>query len=267
MHVFMRELRMLSKKKKMLSILYTKYIKPIFLILFFWYMIAYVLANTWLFPYPHTIFIRMIQFMFEKDFYFAIMFTLKRVFIASILSIIVAFIFAFLCYYNKKLQYMIRPFILLFRSIPNISYVLIILVFLGNEIGTTMICFFITFPTIFTTIYHALTDIHKYMNFVIQMYPESLFYKIYRVYIPLIKSNLKSSSINAVSLSLKVGIMAEIIGSVNIGIGREMYQCKLFFDMEGLFAWTVWVLLMLLCLEKIIEYIFRILTIMFIKKA
>lgn len=257
---------MLSKKIKKLQLLCWRSMKSIIFILSLWYIIAYLLDNTWLFPYPHTIFIRMLQFLFDDSFYIAIVFTLKRVIFASILAVIVSFIFAFLCYTYKSIEYMIRPFILFFRSIPNISYILIILVFLGNEIGATTICFFITFPTIFTTLYHALNDIQEHLNYVIEMYSESLIYKLYRVYIPLIKSSLMSSCLNAVSLSLKVGIMAEIIGSVNIGIGREMYQCKLFFDMEGLFAWTIWVLMLLLSLEKLIDYIFNIGSLLFIKK-
>ena len=51
--------------------------------------------------------------------------------------------------------------------------------------------------------------------------------------------------------------MAEIFSQVQIGIGRQMNLCRLNFDMIGLFAWTGWIVILLVFLENIIRKILR----------
>lgn len=237
--------------------MYNSLLKYVLGLLTIWYLLVFLFHYSWLIPYPHTILKTMFSLLVEKDFYYALFVTLQRVIYASFISILSSLLCAIFCYCNVGFQSFIRPFVQLLRSIPNISYILILLVFFGSEVGVITISFFITFPTTFISFYHAFEEIDTHLIYVMKMYPISLFKRIYKVYLPMLKLNLKANVLNTISLCLKVGVMAEIIGSVSIGVGREMYQCKLFFDMPGLFAWTFWIVILLILLENSIEFIYK----------
>ena len=54
--------------------------------------------------------------------------------------------------------------------------------------------------------------------------------------------------------SFQVGVMAEIIGQVQLGIGRQLNIARFNMDMTAIFAWTLWIILLLLILEWIRKY-------------
>ena len=75
------------------------------------------------------------------------------------------------------------------------------------------------------------------------MYPQSNFYKLKNVYLPLGRSALLSSFLSIVALGFKVGVMAEILSQVSLGIGKKMQYAKLNVDLASVLAWTIWLLL------------------------
>lgn len=49
--------------------------------------------------------------------------------------------------------------------------------------------------------------------------------------------------------------MSEIMGQVQQGIGRQMNLCRLTSDMTGVFAWTGWIILILLLMDALLHYV------------
>ena len=75
-----------------------------------------------------------------------------------------------------------------------------------------------------------------------------------RVYLPLLSSSIQASLSNGISLTFKVGVMSEIMGQVPMGIGRQMNLCRLTSDMTGVFAWTGWIILILLLMDALLHF-------------
>ena len=80
-------------------------------------------------------------------------------------------------------------------------------------------------------------------------------YLLRRVYIPLLSSSIQASLANGISLTFKVGVMSEIMGQVQMGIGRQMNICRLTSDMTGVFAWTGWIILILLFMDAVLHVV------------
>lgn len=162
-----------------------------------------------------------------------------------------------LSFKSKLFEDIFTPVLVLSRSIPNISYILIVLVWFNSEMSSAIICFLILFPTIYSSLYNGWKDIDDELLSVMRLYQTSFIYRVRKVYFPLLKSSIYASIANGLSLACKVGIMAEIFSQVQIGIGRQMNLCRLNFDMIGLFAWTGWIVILLVFLENIIRKILR----------
>ena len=65
------------------------------------------------------------------------------------------------------------------------------------------------------------------------------------VYIPLIKGYIISAIETCLPLSLKVGVMAEIFVSSSFGIGKQLYLARVQIDMVSIFAWTIWMIIII----------------------
>ena len=49
--------------------------------------------------------------------------------------------------------------------------------------------------------------------------------------------------------------MAEILGSVSPGLGRQFQICRINVDMIGIFAWTIWLIIFLMIIEKVVKVV------------
>ena len=146
------------------------------------------------------------------------------------------------------------PILLLTRSVPNISYIIVILLWFGSESSAAIVSFLIIFPTIYSSLYSGLQHMDENLKRVVQLYPESRWYLLRRVYLPLLSSSIQASLSNGISLTFKVGVMSEIMGQVPMGIGRQMNLCRLTSDMTGVFAWTGWIILILLLMDALLHF-------------
>ena len=133
---------------------------------------------------------------------------------------------AFLSYRIPAFHDLFYPILLLTRSVPNISYIIVILLWFGSESSAAIVSFLIIFPTIYSSLYSGLQHMDE----------------------------IQASLSNGISLTFKVGVMSEIMGQVPMGIGRQMNLCRLTSDMTGVFAWTGWIILILLLMDALLHF-------------
>ena len=65
------------------------------------------------------------------------------------------------------------------------------------------------------------------------------------------------ATINALGLSWKAGVAAEVLAHTKLSIGKEIYDAKSYLEVEELYAWSLAVILMSLVLEYGIRYLLR----------
>lgn len=232
-------------------------ISSLFVLFLLWEIIAVQIHNDWLFPYPWDVLKRMVQFVTSMTFYEAVVMTLFRSLSGLLLAFLLASFCAFLTYRSKVFHDLFYPILLLTRSVPNISYIIIILVWFGPEISSSIVSFLIIFPTIYSSISSGLRHIDPKLKQVLQLYPERRYVQIRKVYVPLLQGPIQASLSAGIALAFKVGVMSEIIGQVQIGIGRQLNLCRLTTDTTGIFAWTGWIILILLLMECLLRSVYQ----------
>ena len=58
-------------------------------------------------------------------------------------------------------------------------------------------------------------------------------------------------------MAFKVGVMAEILGQVSVGVGRQMQLARLNFDLVSVLAWTGWIILLLFVFDQLLKRLLR----------
>lgn len=222
-------------------------------LLIIWQILAVIKARDMILPYPHSVFSTMIAQLSSPIFYKSVSITLLRSFTSFSIAFLTSIICAIVAHESKIMKEILAPFLLLTRSVPNISYIILFLVWVGSEKTASFVGILILFPMMYSNFSVGLSEIDKEYNLVLKLYPENLFTKIYKVYLPSLVPFIIASISSGVGLSLKVGVMAEILGQVQIGIGRQLNLCRIDLDMSGIFAWTLWIILILVVLEYVIK--------------
>lgn len=232
-------------------------ISSIFFLVILWQLSAAWMNNDYLFPYPKQVIQTMIQQVSSPIFYESVIQTLFRSCIGLMMAFTLAFICSFLSYQSALFRNLFYPVLLLTRSVPNICFVILIILWFGSDISATIVNFLIIFPTAYSSLYSGLHHIDPTLKKVIKIYPERKRYLVLHIYIPLIQEAIQASLSNGISLAFKVGVMSEIIGQVQVGIGRQLNICRLSPDMAGIFAWTGWIIIILVCLESFVRLIYH----------
>lgn len=228
-------------------------VSSIVVLLIIWQLVALQMDNDFLFPYPMDVIKMMGNQVLQSSFYEIIFATLYRSLIGLTFAFVGAFACSYLSYRFTVFKDLFYPVLLLTRSVPNIAFVIIILVWFGSEKSATIVSFLIIFPTIYSNLYSGLNYIDPNLKKVMALYPEKEGYRIRHMYIPLLRPAMEASFSTGISLAFKVGVMAEIVGQVQVGIGRQLNLCRITSNVTGIFAWTLWIILILLIMEGMLQ--------------
>ena len=233
----------------------TIWILILILIFSFWTGIAYIVQNPFICPYPLEVLQCMLEQSQSETFYLQIMQTLMRVILSFGLSFIVGISFAMFTFKKKRWIPYIEKIMLILRSIPNITFIILFLFWMHRETTITAVAFLLLFPIVYQNSLAALQEIYETYHDVLSIYPQTKWDTIRKIYIPLMKPSLFASSITTLSLSFKVTVMAEILAQVPYGIGRSMQWEKLNVNLAGVMAWTIWLLIFVFISHAIMKRI------------
>jgi NitT/TauT family transport system permease protein len=228
---------------------------------------AYALAsalvhNPVLLPPPGQILSFFLNLFTESSFYASVMTTTGRVLLGTLISMICALVLSVLSNEFPSFGRYFEPIHVLSKTIPNISYIIIALIWLGSEGAVMLVAFLILFPVYYNSFTQTMTAEEPVLKQVQILYKESFFRKLKVKTLPMLVPAILETSKTAMSLGFKVGIMAEILGSVQKGIGREINFCRFDLNTAGIFAWTIVIIiisvvissLFTLALQKFMQY-------------
>lgn len=224
----------------------------IILLLVIWYVIAIQLNNEFRMPNPIDVGMRMMLQLTSPEFFNAVSITLIRSLAGLSIAFLLALLLALLSSYHELAREMLSPIILVTKSIPNISYIILVLIWFGREISAVIITFLILFPTFYSAFLEGLLSIDEKLKKVMHLYKEKTCHEIRMVRLPMLRPFIRGSLLSGIGLAFKVGVMAEILGQVSYGIGRELQYCRTDLDMVGIFAWTGWIIVILIILDWVI---------------
>ncbi len=224
-------------------------------LLILWGIAAVLVRNDILIPYPLQALSRVFELMRTPQFYGAVGSTLFRVAKGFFLSFAAALVISILAERFPQFRMCISPLLVITRTIPNISYIVIALIWLGAEGAVSAVSFMILFPVFANAFSNRLADTDETLREVEQMYPETFFFRLkYRVLPDLVPEMLATGK-TAAGLGLKVGIMAEILGQVRSGIGRSMNYARLNLDTAGIVAWTIVIILLSVAIDAVFGWL------------
>ena len=235
-----------------------KRILCIIAILLVWQIIAIQVNNNILIPSPIETISALFSLLIKPATWSSIGITLVRVIRGLCISLFLSLVLLFLYEADQRTEKIFTPIVTLISSIPNISYMILAIIWLGSEGSVSVVTMMVLFPVTFQGLFSAILDEDKSLKDVQVLYKESFICRVRFHLLPMLSFTILRTMKTALQLGFKVGIMAEIVASVRAGIGRSMHFANLNLNTAEVLAWTLIIILLSMCITALLDTLLKL---------
>lgn len=215
-----------------------------------WQLLDVIIDNRLVLAGPIRVAQALVEQIGQPDFWVICGASFGRIALGFLLSFVVGFLLALMSCRHRLFRDFVDPIISLLRTIPVASFIILLLIWVGNQALTVFLAFFIVLPLIYTNMVTGFESVDRQMLEMARVYGLSRWRTFLYIYRPAFMPFLMSSTKISLGMTWKSGIMAEVLATPKPSIGKEMATARTFLDTPDLLAWTVVVMVLSFLFEK-----------------
>ncbi len=193
----------------------------------------------------------------SKESWLAILSTSLKIASGFFLAVFCGILLSILVYRSILLKEITTVFMQTIKSIPVASFVILALLWVKAKNLSLLISFLMVLPIIYTNVIKGIQATDASLLQMAKVFRIPYLRKIRYIYLPSVTPYFVSACSVGLGFCWKSGIAAEIISLAQHSIGRQLYEAKLYLDTEGLFAWTIIIVMISAIFEKLIMAMIR----------
>ncbi len=185
--------------------------------------------------------------------------TLRRTLLAFLISFLAAMVIGSIAGLFKKVYVFLKPIIIVLKSVPTAAFVFFFLVITNSTIAPVFIVILLSFPILYEAVVGGINSVPKEIKEAIKVDSGKFFRPLFKVKLPIALPYILVGLASSFALSIKTGIMAEIItGSTNAGLGSaiNMYRSIDPTDLTPVFA-IAFITIVIILFVDLIGYIIK----------
>ena len=186
--------------------------------------------------------------------------TLTRMFIGFIIAFVLAFIIGVIAGVNNSIEELLKPFFILFKSVPTATLIYLFLVLAGSRLTPLLIVVLVALPILYESVLGGIKNTPHELIDASKIDGSSNINTIIRIRIPLGTEFVKAGIASSFGLSLKIEIMAEVItGYTRLGLGSAILASQRSdpTNMVPVFAYSLIAIVCMLILDYLINLIIK----------
>ncbi len=216
-----------------------------------WSLMALMMNNSILCPAPWDVVRQMMVQLTRPDFFSIVGITTLRALSGLLISFAAGILSACEAHFLPVLKDMMNNLVSLMQAIPNVCYIILLLFWTGRNNVILIVIFCLLFPVAYRNFLETLDQIQNRWKDVFAVYPQPWWIVLTRACFPAMEPVFASTLISGSSMAFKAAVMAEVLASANIGIGRSMQAARVNVEVAQVMAWMVWLLILVFLFEKI----------------
>lgn len=247
----MQEEKMRARKKR---------IKRGLILLFWlglWQIAALLIGNSLLAAGPFETVRALIREAAVLSFWQTVGITLMKFLAGFLLALFLGILLGALSYRLPFVGELLAPLMLFAKAVPVASFVVILLIWWGAGRLSMAITFLVALPIIYVNVREGLGSTDKKLLEMAEVFHLPFGSRFFYIYRPALQPFLEGTLETALSMGIKAGVAAEIIGIPKFSIGEELYLSKIYLDTAGVFAWTFVVIILSFLLEKAVLLLWK----------
>lgn len=225
-----------------------------FVWLLLWTCAALWMGKPLLLPGPMDTLLALKNMAVTSAFWQSVALSLVRVMAGYISAVALGVLLAFLCHFAAAAEAFLSPLRTVIRTTPVTSFIILVLLWLSNDVTPAFISFLMVLPMIWTNVQEGLANTDRQLLEMAQMYRYTAWKRLRHLYWPSVLPHFAAACANGLGFAWKSGIAAEVIAKPMFSIGKNLQDAKVYLETPSLFAWTLVVILLSLALEKLLKY-------------
>jgi NitT/TauT family transport system permease protein len=222
-----------------------------------WQISAGLIQLPLILPTPKQAFAQVLTLLVTKDFWHHLGATLGRGMIGFGLSLSVGMIIGILAGQNTTVNAFFRPIIILMRSTPVMSVIILALIWFKRETVPVFATFLMVFPIMVQNIIEGIRSVDRDLLEMVEVFRVTGWLRFTRLYVPSLLPFLAAGISVGLGITWKVLIAAEVLSYPRWGIGTQMDTARVYLQTDKLFAWTLVVVAMGLLFDYILDYLLK----------
>lgn len=219
-----------------------------------WHIVAVIVDSSMLLVTPIAVLKRLFSLLLERDFLSAVGFSFIRLVSGFLIALAIGSVLAVIAGRFRFAQTMFWPFIVVIKSVPVVSFIILCLIWLSSRTLSIFIAFLMVLPIVYTNMLEGIKSTDKKLLEMAKLFNVNWFKKLKFIYLPHLKPYIISACSISIGLSWKAGTAAEVIGIPKGSIGEKLYEAKVYFSSVDLLAWTVVIIVVSIVFEKLFLY-------------
>lgn len=199
---------------------------------------------------PVEVLLRLLTIWKVEGFLPSIWFTFYHIAAGFLLGLLLGILLAALASRFAIVETLLWPWMATIKAVPVASFVVICLIWLSARNLSVFISFLIVLPVIYQNVLAGLRSKNRQLQEMAEVFGLSWFRRLRYITLPQLKPFLISACSVTTGVAWKAGVAAEIIGTPNGSIGKQLYLAKIALDTDDLLAWTVIIVTVSVLSEK-----------------
>lgn len=201
---------------------------------------------------PAAVLKRLFELLKTSEFWKSIGCTFLRISFGYFLGVLFGTALAVLTSAVPFFKTLFYPIISLVKATPVVSFIILALVWIKKNGVPVFITFLIVLPIIWANVSEGLNNTDKSMLEMAKVFKFGKLKTVRAVYVHSVLPYFAAGCTTALGLAWKAGVAAEVISLPKSSVGYHLYRSKITIETADLFAWTLVVILLSVCIEKLI---------------
>jgi NitT/TauT family transport system permease protein len=229
----------------------------IVLVLLGWQLAATVIHLPLILPTPKQTFAQIISLLVTLAFWRHLGATLNRGLLGFGLAFFFGLVIGICAGGNSKIGAFFRPLIILTRSTPVMSVIILALIWFRRETIPIFVTFLMVFPIVVQNIIEGIRGIDNQLMEMVTTYRVSNSQRFIKLYLPSLAPFLAAGISAGLGITWKVLIAAEVLAYPTWGIGTQMDTARVYLQTDKVFAWTLVVIVLGLFFDYLMDYLLK----------
>ena len=223
----------------------------VILALCLWQLAAMTIDSKILLVSPVEVAVRLTTIWQTEGFWTSIWFSFYHIAGGFFLALFLGIVLAALAGRFGRIETLLWPFLVTIKTVPVASFVVICLIWLSAEKLSVFISFLIVLPVVYGNVLEGIKSEDKLMLEVGTVFRMPLLRRLLYIHLPQLKPFIMSACATALGMAWKAGVAAEIIGTPDGSIGKQLFYSKIYLDTDDLLCWTVIIVIVSVLFEKL----------------
>ena len=216
-----------------------------------WEGVSLFLNQPLLLPSPLSVTARLWELCRTIPFWRSVLLSSGRILCGFALGALTGIVFSVCASAKPWIREFLYPAVATIKAIPVASFVILSLVWLRSASLSVFIAFLMTFPPVYLGTLEGIANADAQLLEMARVFRVPLTRRIVGIYLPAALPAFRTAVSLSLGLCWKAGVAAEVIGLPRGTLGERLYNAKVYFLTADLFAWTVVIILLSVCWERV----------------